>query len=180
MRQWRIWSSTGGHVRWKNSGSEANEASGGHVRFRSDQDSCISKRTQTPKLKGTKIVCKDERVTENRGDLCKAWKTYGNRRRLLGHEDIAGRKRSQDCWKRYASWKNYDANGDSLVKKRSRHTEAMKNLKLNGGPRPVGHIGRTGGWLSSPLLRYIYIYLYLYIYIYIPVSWSFSFYWLWR
>ena len=42
------------------------------------------------------------------------------------------------------------ANGDSLVKKRPRHIEAMKHPKLTGGPRPVGHIGRTGAGFRLP------------------------------
>ena len=63
----------------------------------------------------------------------------------MGHEDIAGRKRTVGN------------------EKRSRHIEAMKNPKLNGGPRPVGHIGRSGGWLSSPVLRFMYVYTYIYI-----------------
>ena len=51
--------------------SEASEAQwgAGQRPVGLDQDSCMSKRTQTPKLKGTKIVCKEERVFENSGDL---------------------------------------------------------------------------------------------------------------
>ena len=75
-----------------------------------------------------------------------AVKTVGNVRHVEGTKHCTGGKHGKHdtgggCWDMRTL---PEGNAVKTVghEKRSRHIEAMKSLKRNGGPRPVGYIGR--------------------------------------
>ena len=76
-----------------------------------------------------------------------AVKTFGNARHVERTKHCTGGKHGkhkdtvEDCWD-MRTLPEGNAVKTAGNEKRSRHIEAMKNVKLNGGPRPVGHIGR--------------------------------------
>ena len=144
--QWRIRSSPGGNVRWKNSDSEANEASEAQRGATSgglDQDSCISKKhLKHSKLNGGQRPVGLDQDSWDMGTLAEgnAVETVGNARHVERTKHCTGGKHGKhkgtggDCWdmRTLPEGNAVETVGNARHVERTKHCTGGKHGKQKG------------------------------------------------